>query len=252
MRIRTIKPEFFRSESIANLEPLARILFQGLWCLADRDGRLWDRPRRIKVEVLPYDDFDIEAGLREMERSELIVRYNTADGKAIQIVNFSKHQRINGKELEKDSEIPDVSAQVPDIQEQETGEATGKHSGSTCEAPGITGREGKGMERKGMDVSPEHSAKPKDSAPTSRKALSDELFLSELNRHYPDIDVAAELRKMDAWLMTRPGKQKTRRFVVNWLNRVDPGMKINGSRRTEADRDRENTGLDEGIKLKRL
>jgi hypothetical protein len=75
------------------------------------------------------------------------------------------------------------------------------------------------------DVSPEQTAKPVSPEPVSRKSLPDELFLAEIKRHYPDIDVEAELRKMDAWLLTRPGKKKTRRFIVGWLNRTDPGLK---------------------------
>lgn len=57
-RIRQIKPDFFRSEDVANLEPIARLLFVGLWTLADREGRLLDRPRRIAIELFPYDRMD--------------------------------------------------------------------------------------------------------------------------------------------------------------------------------------------------
>jgi hypothetical protein len=60
MRARNIKPGFFKNEELATKDPLARILFEGLWCMADREGRLEDRPARIKAEVLPYDECDIE------------------------------------------------------------------------------------------------------------------------------------------------------------------------------------------------
>jgi hypothetical protein len=53
-RSRNIKPGFFLNDELAECEPLARILFAGLWCIADREGRLEDRPKRIKAEVLPY------------------------------------------------------------------------------------------------------------------------------------------------------------------------------------------------------
>ena len=43
-RIRTIKPEFFTSEDIVALSPLARLLFIALWCEADREGRLVWKP----------------------------------------------------------------------------------------------------------------------------------------------------------------------------------------------------------------
>ena len=51
--------------------------------------------------------------------------------------------------------------------------------------------------------------------------LLDEEFWAEMRRHYPDIDVEAESRKMDAWLLARPGRKKTRQFVINWLNKVE-------------------------------
>ena len=49
-RARNIKPGFFLNEELGVLPPLVRILFAGLWCIADRDGRLEDRPKRIKME----------------------------------------------------------------------------------------------------------------------------------------------------------------------------------------------------------
>jgi hypothetical protein len=54
--------------------------------------------------------------------------------------------------------------------------------------------------------------------------LLDEEFWSEMRRHYPEIDVDAESRKMDAWLLARPGRKKTRQFVINWLNKVEPAL----------------------------
>lgn len=106
MRARNLKPGFFLNEHLAELDPLTRILFAGLWCMADRDGRLEDRPKRIKAAVLPYDNCDVDAMLQALhdtphgdETAEgFIVRY-TLDGKrCIQIVNFSDHQQPHYKE----------------------------------------------------------------------------------------------------------------------------------------------------------
>ena len=30
--------------------------------------------------------------------------------------------------------------------------------------------------------------------------------------------------KMDAWLLARPGRKKTRMFVIGWLNKVEPAL----------------------------
>ena len=38
MRARNLKPGFFKNETLAEIEPLGRLLFQGLWCMADREG----------------------------------------------------------------------------------------------------------------------------------------------------------------------------------------------------------------------
>ncbi len=104
MRIRTIKPEFFKDEDLAELSPLARLLFQGLWCMADREGRLEDRPRRIKAEILPYDECDIEALLGSLTVAGFISRYLKGSTKCIQIKSFLRHQIPNRDEAQ--SELP--------------------------------------------------------------------------------------------------------------------------------------------------
>ena len=60
-RMRTIKPGFFTNDVLAEVEPLGRILFAGLWTVADRAGRLEERPKKLKAELLPYDDCDVES-----------------------------------------------------------------------------------------------------------------------------------------------------------------------------------------------
>ena len=44
-RARNIKPGFFRNADLVEMPIEARLLFIGLWTLADRSGRLEDRPR---------------------------------------------------------------------------------------------------------------------------------------------------------------------------------------------------------------
>jgi uncharacterized protein YdaU (DUF1376 family) len=60
--------------------------------------------------------------------------------------------------------------------------------------------------------------------PQPTQKLADAEWFESIKGNYPHIDVENESRKMDAWLSTRRGKQKTRRFVVNWLNRIDAPM----------------------------
>jgi hypothetical protein len=165
MRIRTIKPDFYKHEGIASLAPLTRILFIGLWGLADCEGRLKDRYNRIKLDVLPYDDYDADAGLSELARAGFIVRYKAGGDSLIQVVNFTKHQSLAGKEAKAESAFPapskgDVEAsgkvpgnvkaasdrrgsdgEAPGKGQGSDGEATGKHSGSSGEVTGKKTRE---------------------------------------------------------------------------------------------------------------
>lgn len=91
-RARNIKPGCFKNEDLVSPPPLTRILFIGLWTLADRDGRLEDRPMRVKLEILPGDNCNVDAMLNELASKGFIVRYEAGGQKCIQVVNFAKHQ----------------------------------------------------------------------------------------------------------------------------------------------------------------
>lgn len=97
-RLRVLKPRFFTNEDLADVCPLGRLLFQGLWCWADREGRLEDRPKRIKIEILPYDDCDVDELLEELQGKGFILRYESGGQRYIQVVNFKKHQSPHIKE----------------------------------------------------------------------------------------------------------------------------------------------------------
>lgn len=109
MRARSLKPGFFKNETLAQHRPLVRLLFEGLWCMADRDGRLEDRPDRIKVEVLPYDACRIDAMLDDLTTGldPFIVRYVVGGRNYIQILNFARHQHPHLKELPSTIPAPD-------------------------------------------------------------------------------------------------------------------------------------------------
>lgn len=103
-RIRTIKPDFFLDEELAALPVLARLLFIGLWVHADREGRLEDRPARIRAQVFPYEpkaDVDALLDLLAAERAGrpgFVVRYSVGGRDLIQISSFLDHQRPNARE----------------------------------------------------------------------------------------------------------------------------------------------------------
>jgi hypothetical protein len=103
-RIRSLKIGFFQNEQLAELPFEHRLLFAGLWLLADREGRLQDRPRWIKALLFPYDEVDVDVALDRLTAQGFIERY-VADGAAyIAVVQFAKHQRP--KKDEPESAIP--------------------------------------------------------------------------------------------------------------------------------------------------
>jgi len=103
-RARNIKPGFFTNDVLADCDPLARLLFAGLWTVADRAGRLEDRPKRIKAAVLPYDSCDVDTLLNQLHNHGFIERYEVDGLKLIQVLAFDKHQ--NPHKNESDSELP--------------------------------------------------------------------------------------------------------------------------------------------------
>lgn len=106
-RIRTVKIGFFRNEHLAIFSPFHRLLFQGLWLLADKEGRLEDRPKRIQADLFPFDPvLDVNAMLTELADGPdpFIERYQVDGRRYIAVLNFGVHQRPNHKEP--DSLIP--------------------------------------------------------------------------------------------------------------------------------------------------
>jgi uncharacterized phage protein (TIGR02220 family) len=106
-RIRYLNPEFFLDEDINLLPFEVRLTFQGLWCYADREGRLEDRPVFLKAVLFPYDEsVDVESCLKALSsaRKPFIARYEVKGKQYIQILNFHKYQRPH--HTERTSVIP--------------------------------------------------------------------------------------------------------------------------------------------------
>ena len=216
-RIRTIKPEFFTSEDIVSLTPLARLFYVSLWCESDREGRLEWKPKTFKLRYLPGDDCNVEQLGQELIGAGLVVLYEV-DGKTYaEIPSFTKHQIINNRESE--SQIP---SRVP-------------HASSTRKPRVLA--EGKGREGKEGDSTEPQSDSPPPSDPPAAVLeipLVDktefpvtQAMVDEWEQTFPAVDVVATLRRIRTWCIANPTQKKTARgvqsFLVRWLGKEQDG-----------------------------
>lgn len=147
-RIRTIKPETFRHEGLQDLEAgnpgaCCMLVFIGLWGHCDKAGRFEWRPRQLKLDILPFLDFDMAKTLDLLEGAGQVRSYEV-DGKRYGVIeSFPDHQRISGKE----SQEPEKHPEPPGEKKGSNMEATGKQQGSTGDQQ--ESQEGKGREEEG-------------------------------------------------------------------------------------------------------
>jgi len=127
MRIRLLHPAFFTDATIARVSDFARLVFEGLWLLADREGRLADNVKAIDGAILSLDARSATTALDELANAGRILRYATPVGPVIQIVNFLRYQQPHPRE--KPSLFPAVGSA--------NGSASDKATASTGLGPSV-------------------------------------------------------------------------------------------------------------------
>ena len=103
MRIRSIKPEFWRSTDISNLAIEDRFLFIGLWSHVDDNGVGIDKLANVVADLFADDMINdpretvarVSRGLQNLSEAGRIVRYTVDDTDYLEITNWAKHQRID-------------------------------------------------------------------------------------------------------------------------------------------------------------
>jgi hypothetical protein len=205
-RIRTIKPDFFTDSEVGELDPYARLLFIALWTQADREGRLKDRPREIKIAAFPYDKVDIDALLGSLTGKNLIVRYKVGGERYIAIPTFTRHQRPHKHETA--SQIPAPQEfkrrKKPDIVRGKPGHNGSETDDNGTEPEGVgVCRDNNGKERNGREkdmaslrLAPEthtgdRALSPADSVMATRWAAKE--------RKHPLPEAFAVTDEMRAW-----------------------------------------------------
>lgn len=258
-RIRTIKPEFNKHEKLFDAEqesglPL-RVAYPGLWMQADRQGRFKWEIRKLKSEILPYDDLDFSRVLDALATRGFIVKYACGTDVYGWIPSFTKHQIVNNRERE--SELPSPYGEDVEIlvdssdniekHEEECGFATRERRvNDACITENQsrkdflkwkgTGREQEGKGKEGNNTVCTETKKISSSVPHQGEPLYEfsvdgveKIFfvfagdIERWQRDFKSLDIHAELCAMRAWLEANPEKRKTKRgmpkFIVGWLSR---------------------------------
>lgn len=230
-RARNIKPGVMENEDLAELDPIARLLFIYLWMLADREGRLEDRPKKIKAKALAYDTVDADVLLNDLQACGFVARYEVDGKKYIQIVNFLKHQKPHSNET--DSDLPpwgkELSTKV---------QSSCDHADEDCEQDGEV--LGPCISDSLIDRLPDYEGDKSPSAPSEKISLDADggwvgipaRLLAKWNEAYPALSLDAELSKASAWMIANPKNKKSNyaRFLTNWLSRAqDKAPKRGGS-----------------------
>lgn len=212
MRARNLKPGFFKNEDLAALEPLARLLFAGLWCMADRAGRLEHRPKRIKAEVLPYDNCNIIKLITQLRDKKFIACYSVNGSDYIEIINFGKHQNCHIKEAASTIPAPDKHGAIAGNSGDDPAESFNPLSSFLNPESPLLNPESR--------EEGQNTLRSRDRTPASK--MSDEEWMNSLRKNpaYEGLDFDGLYGKMLAWCDAN-GRKPTRRRFVNWLNRED-------------------------------
>jgi hypothetical protein len=222
MRIRTIKPEFFIHEGLFEAEkesklPL-RLAFIGLWCAADREGRFKWEPRRLGVQIMPYDHIDFSRVLDALTTRGFIQRYASESRDFGCIPSFARHQVINNRERE--SELPEPPP-LKDSDACPTREPRVDHAGKAEGKGREQGKEGEGADSADAESVIGPNAKPKAKRELKAQPIDDE-YLAKLQSEYPHAKVSEQFANCTKWWLEKKKVHPSRRALVNWLDKVQP------------------------------
>ncbi len=94
-RIRTIKPEWLEDEKMMTASPAARVLSIGLILVADDYGRGCGNPDLVVPRIFPRHSREGSQAFQELLRLGYFTLYVVRGQTFFQIVNWSKHQRVD-------------------------------------------------------------------------------------------------------------------------------------------------------------
>lgn len=161
-RIRTIKPDFFTSETVTALEFRTRLTWIGLWTHCDDHGRHRDNVKLIKAAVWPLDAVslrDVADDLDDLVIAGLLYRYEVDGRTYLQVTNWEEHQRVDRPSKTTIPAPTEGTVLKPPAADVSAGQHTRETLASPREEPSSP-RDGKGGEGKGREGTREAREEP--------------------------------------------------------------------------------------------
>ncbi len=159
-RIRTIKPEFWMDEDLAEVSETARLMAIALLNMADDEGWFRAHPALVQSSCFPFhtNSTTVPECLSELAEIGYISIHTGSDGKEYGVItNFTAHQRISKPQKSKIAPlVTGKQAQVIDSKETDTHSATVPHSFHTHSATvphsvAVGKEQGTGNREQGME-----------------------------------------------------------------------------------------------------
>lgn len=227
-RIRSIKPEFWKSEAIACHDFFTRLVFIGLWTYVDDNGVGIDHYRLIAAELFPLEeDFpkvsrDLRESLARLSDAGRIRRY-TVEGKSyLSIVNWSEHQRIDkpGKPRYPQADDPRATPTPPASGNTPPRETVAEPSRESRETPlPGTGEQGsRGTEEQGVPPTAGRALALVDDQPETTQALIAE-WIEHCRRRPPGNVIGQVSRQIKTMLAEGMDPADVRRGFAEWARK---------------------------------
>jgi len=249
-RIRTIKPEFWQNEALANVSLHAKLLAIALLNHADDGGYFLGNAALVRAACFPFDDNSksVLGSLQELSRIGYI-EIRQCDGKPIGRVNkFSEHQRIDKPQKSKLAcvfvQFPNENGNSKNIprtfqehskNDQRLEQGTGNREQGNGTGNGTVISSEPAVANSKLVLNPEDCKFPV--FPTSgnpRTWEATETMLTEWQAAYPAVDIADHHRRAHAWIMANIGNRKTAggmaKFLNAWFAKQQDSAKLNGHR----------------------
>lgn len=216
-KIRGIKPEFWTDDAIVDLTIPARLLFIGLWNYACDNGHLEDKPKQIKMRLMPADDVNVSELLDELDAHGRIVR---RDGWLV-IPKFSTHQKPHKTWW--------ATCDRPGCERPDDAPPPWRNRGATVEQPlptveqpntDVSGSDGDG------DVGRVVAPRKRSADATRGTRISLDFAVTEDMRSWasskaPNVDLEAATEEfVDFWRSVSGAKGVKRDWQATWRNRM--------------------------------